>query len=581
MVAARAEPKSSAMYVSIVLFYLACAATLNPRLLHLFTASAGVTGNLLVALFILQLNIFWIFGGYYFLLGVFTPIDRMLRPPRPSARRCGPAVAMLYTTMNDFQEDAALSCLEQDYTSAHLFILDDSVDIESRAAIDAFGARHAGSVTVVRREDRHGFKAGSINSALRKHVRDFPYFLVADADSVLPRDFVSSLIPYFDLGDDIAWVQGSHAPNPAQKSPCARDMALGILPLWEIYYGPRNRFGNVVFMGHGGIIRYDVWQEAGGFPEIVSEDLAFSTRAGVLGYRGYFAHDVVSFEDFPIGYRQLRRQQARYVKGVCEYLHRESGRYLRARNVHWFEKLDVVLSCGTLFLPALVLCFMITFCLLVPLRFGIWAEMTLQIAGRDVSTIPALLLGGGFPELWNWPYFAVTALCTLAPVLGCFSVMARYPIRGTKMFLMSGVPYMSLLVMITASIVSYLLSHRAVFLVTGDRWGVDPRSYPRGFSPAMHIVERIGAEDSITRIAELVLGIAFTALCILTVNVSLMSFGLALVLGPLLSRVRWEAPLIRPLLFMPFVFVCAGLLLGGMNVASAQGVTMSVLFFHF
>lgn len=557
------QQKSPLMYVSVLLFYLGCAVMLNPSVFRLFSESDGIAEKVVLALFVAHLNVFWLFGGYYCMLGVFTTIERrLLRSPRPPPVKRGPAVAVLYVTMNDFQERAALSCLRQDYDPSHLFILDDSDDPQCRAAVDAFAAAHRGDATVIRRPDRRGYKGGSINSALRTQVHGFPYFIVVDADSVLPESFTGALMPYFGMADGIGWVQASHAPHPEQKTKFARDLALGILPLWEVYYGPRNRFGNVIFLGHGGMIRYDVWERAGGFPEIVSEDLGFSTRAAQLGFRGYFAHDVVSLEDFPEEYRQLRRQQAKYTKGMCEYLHRELLPYLRSRNAKWFEKMDVLMSCGSLFVPTLVLMFMVVFCLLIPLMFGTWRPSTMQAGGYELFTMPTLMLGGGFGGLWTWGYFLVTAICTLAPVLGCFSIVARYPRRGTKMFLMSGIPYLSLLVMSTATIVSYVISQKAVFVVTGDRTKGDP-------------------EARLIRIAEVALGLAFTVVCILTVNVSLMAFALALMFAPILLHVRWDAPLLQPFLFMPFILISYGLLLGGTNTATAQGAAMSVFFFHF
>lgn len=576
-----AESKSSLMFVSVLLFYVACAVTLNPRMFALFVPSTGWAGSFVLGLFVVQLNLFWLFGGYYSMLGLFTAISWVTRKPGPASLRQGPPVALLYVTMNDFQERAALSCLRQGYDPCHLFILDDSVEMEARATVDAFAKLHKESVTVVRRPDRQGYKAGNINWALRQHVHGFKYFIVVDSDSVLPEGFTGQLVPYFDLGENIGWVQGSHAPNPVQKSSFADDLGLGILPLWEVYYGPRNRFGNVIFLGHGGMLRYDVWEEVGGFPEMVSEDLAFSTEAAQRGYRGYFAHDVVSYEDFPEGYRQFRRQQAKYVKGGCEYLHRACLPYLKSRNVGWFEKLDVLISCCTLFIPSLVLTSMIVISVLMPLLFGVLRPITLHFLGHDVFTLPVLIMPAQFRTLWSWWYFAVTVVCTLAPALGWFCVMARQPRRGIKLFLLSAIPYLSLLVMSAATVISYMLSRQAVFLVTGDRWGADPRSIPQGCSTASPARECLSADDRLTLIVELALGVTFTITCIFTLNPILMAYALALLLGPLLLRVSWNSMLLRPLLLSPFILVCCGLLLNGTNLEAVQGMTMSMFYFHF
>lgn len=126
---------------------------------------------------------------------------------------------------------------------------------------------------------------------------------------------------------------------------------------------------------------------------------------------------------------------------------------------------------------------------------------------------------------------------------------------GLKLFLLSGIPYRSLLVMSTATVISYVLSRQAVLLVTGDRWGVNPKSFPEGYSPDSRVAERIGADDRLTLIVEVALGITFMITCVFTLNLVLMAFALALLLGLLLLRESWNSGLLRPFLLMPFVLV--------------------------
>ena len=278
-------------------------------------------------------------------------------------------VAVLYTTKDDFQELAALSCVTQNHPNFHVFMLDDSLGETTQKRVDAFAARHAGKATVVRRPDRTGFKAGNVNHALRHTVRDYTYFAVIDADNVLPADFLTELHRLFVLSPSIGFVQANHLPNPWQKSSFAKDLCLQILVVWTLFFRPKNQFGFVPFLGHGGMIRYDAWKAVGGFPEIVSEDLAFSTRLAQIGLRGYFASHVVAYEDYPESYGRFRQQQKRYILGMCQFLHQEIGSFLRSAHVRWFEKLDVMLACGTLLLPVLFLMFLLLFCALHALAF--------------------------------------------------------------------------------------------------------------------------------------------------------------------------------------------------------------------
>lgn len=569
------------MYVCVLLGWLACLVLLGPRLGALWEDTPGLGARAVLACVSGQLTLFWLFGSYYLMLPLFTLLSRFWREPEPPALRGQPGVALLYVTMHDFCERAAASCLAQDYGGAHVFILDDSIDPQARAQVDAFAEAHPGRLTVLRRDDRKGFKAGSLNHALRTQVTGYPYVAIVDADSVLPPTFLRDLLPYFGLGDDIGFVQGSHAPNPEQPTAFAQDLCLGILPLWKVYYGPRNRYGNVIFLGHGGIVRYDVWEQVGGFPELVSEDLAFSTRAAALGWRGWFAHSVVSYEDFPLGYRQLRRQQEKYIKGAVEYFHREMKPFLGSRRVRWFEKLDVLLSCGSLLMPVLFLTFLLTYTVLLPLAVGESRELTVSVLGHDLFRVPVLLLPESFRVLWSWDFFLVTVACTFAPVAGCFAVIAQRPFAGLRMFLLSAVPYLSLLLVATFALVSYLTSRRAVFLVTNDRWGTGLTGMPRDFPAGGPPLERLGAEDRTTRVVEVLLGVMLIGMCALTVNLSLLAFALSMVMGPLLLRVRWESRLLRPFLYLPYACIGTGVLLGGLNVLTVNGLLQAFPLFHF
>lgn len=572
--------KNPLMYIMVLSVWFIWLMWFNPRLFALFPQNGDLWPTMVVLSFVLCLNIYWLFGSYYLMLAIFTLIVRLIQKPAIPPLKEYPPVAILYTTMHDFQEEAALSCINQDYPNSHLFILDDSVDEEFMDLVDVFALQQQGFVTVVRRTTREGFKAGSINQALRNHVKEFPYFAVADADSVLPSSFLRKLMPYFGIDINIGFIQASHRPHPQQKTHFARDLSLGIIPLWTIYYGPRNQFGNVIFLGHGGIIRYDVWEKVGEIPELVSEDLAFSTRAAQLGYKGYFVHDVASYEDFPSGYRQLRRQHEKYVKGVCEYFHKEFWSFICCPGILWFEKLDVLLSCLSLLMPSLSLLFLLTYSVFMPFLFSHWKLMTLVAAGHELGHFNVLLFDESFGNLWTWDFYLVTLLCTFAPMFGSLALMLQHPVKALKMLLLSFVPYMSHMLICTAAIISYCLSGKAVFLVTGDRWGAHSKGEP-GYPHRLSFIERIGSEDWITRSAELALGLVLMVMCIVTLNLMQFAFALSLFLGPLLFRVPWNSKLLRPALYAPIILIFLGLGLAGSNILLGQGIFMSVFSFHF
>jgi cellulose synthase/poly-beta-1,6-N-acetylglucosamine synthase-like glycosyltransferase len=565
------------------LFMLALMASLaiwfNPRLLALFCQAQSLLAASTLALFILCLNIFWLFGSYHIAGFLFSFLSHR-RKIAPTELPPETRVAVLYLTSDDFQYEAALSCVQLGYNDFHVFILDDSTDPHRIREVDEFHGEFPDKTTVVRRKGRQGFKAGSLNHALRNHVTDFPYFAVVDADGVLPPDFLTRLMPYFAV-ESVAFVQGSHRPNPVQKSEFATDLAPGIFPLWSTYYPPRNRYGLVLFLGHGGIVRRDVWELIGGFPEMLAEDLAFSTKVRQYGFQGWFADTVCSYEDFPESYARLRRQQERYIKGGCQYI--ESGllkSFLKSPSPTWFEKTDLLLWIATLFLPAMYLFFLLLFTVLMPLSFAESRTPQLSLLGFELRLWPVFSLSDYFQSVWTWDFYFATIVMVLAPVLGSLRRVAQHPWETVKLLFMSSVPYLSMTLVSVVWMTSYFLTRRVDWKATGqvDQMTTQPPE-GNGGSP------RAGSETSCLNphilILEILGGAILTIACLLTTNVALLVFSLSLLLGPILQSARRANRALAAALPIPYLLL--GLAMGsvGANLWGLQGASILLFPLHF
>ena len=101
-----------------------------------------------------------------------------------------PRVLLLYCTCNDFNAEALETCMRQRYEHFHTVILDDSKDEEYKRKIDEFAQTH--DVTVVRRENRVGFKAGNLNNYLQGRT-DYDYFVVLDSDERIPENYITEV----------------------------------------------------------------------------------------------------------------------------------------------------------------------------------------------------------------------------------------------------------------------------------------------------------------------------------------------------------------------------------------------------
>ena len=108
------------MYVFIFGMWLASLAWFQPRLLQLLDMAYNLPSWAALALFVAFIDFAWLYGLYNVGVILFAVGHRWFgHKPEAALARTElldyPAVAILYTTCNDFVEESALSCVQQDY----------------------------------------------------------------------------------------------------------------------------------------------------------------------------------------------------------------------------------------------------------------------------------------------------------------------------------------------------------------------------------------------------------------------------------------------------------------------------------
>ncbi|HMX39377.1 MAG TPA: glycosyltransferase, partial [Saprospiraceae bacterium] len=240
-----APSPSPVMYLSIFGAWLASLIWFQPRLLLLLDMAYDLPSRIALWTFVVFIDFAWLYGMYNVGVVLFAMLYRVKFFRRSQAKGAAtavahaatealPPVAILYTTCNDFVEESVESCLRQDYPNYTVYILDDSSQQAYKDRVDAFAAQHAGLVKVVRRPDRKAFKAGNMNHGLA-HFAHEPYFAIADADEILPSDFLSKTVAVLEHDPTCGFVQANHRANPDAPSQLARDLGTGIDIHWKWY----------------------------------------------------------------------------------------------------------------------------------------------------------------------------------------------------------------------------------------------------------------------------------------------------------------------------------------------------------
>ena len=571
------------MYISIFCLWTLSIIWFQPRLFSTLQIAYDIPSFATLLLFILFIDLAWLYGIFNICVILFGVIyNRFHAKPEDVLVNMTliefPAVAILYTTYNDFVEQSVQSCIDQDYPNFKVYLLDDSTNKDYMEKVDAFAEKHPDKLEVVRRSNRKAFKAGNMNNGLSHFAVDEPYFAIADADEILPANFLSKLVPVMESDDNCGFVQANHSCNPQNNNALGKAMGIGINIHWEYYQPLRNAYGFVMFLGHGALIRRKCWEEIGGFPDIVSEDLGFAIEARNLGYRGRFVKDVMCYEDFPDSVRSFRIRHMKWTRGTCEFLHKRFKTLITAKNITWTEKLDILFPTLNLPLTLIYFFFMVIANLGIPYFFGQAEILTLEIGGSEFA-IPAMTLGQGFNVLYTWDFYLITLITFFAPVL-CFIIgMWKRPIRLIKFISHSTALYAALGPLSSIGVLSYLISGKALFLVTGDTTSFKNVSQSSQ-TPLIkrikniwrQLIEKSHPDTHIVQGIEILIGLSFGLICIYMLQISFFGLCLAFMFMPLLHKIGWNNKLSRMLIHLPFICIMIGVILSGLSLAGMQTV---------
>lgn len=322
------------------------------------------------------------FIGYFWLNGikdVFYPIAYRISPWRykPVPRRESthePFVGLVYVTCNDFSEESLSASIMQDYGNCRAVILDDSSSPEYTTRVDEFASLRG--IPVVRRSNRHGFKAGNLNNFLRSPAgRELDYFVIIDSDEVLPPEFITRALDYFE-DPEVGIVQANHIATRNRTS-FMKMFAPGVDAHWPAYQLVKAHAGFLSLLGHGAMVSRKAYVAAGGFPEIVAEDIGFAIDALRGGYRTAFAPDITCEEEFPPDYSAFRKRHRKWTEGNMEFIRTYTGRILFSRELKWYEKLDIILFTYSLPLTGIFSLYVIVNAVVFPWldfsnRFPLW-----------------------------------------------------------------------------------------------------------------------------------------------------------------------------------------------------------------
>lgn len=193
-----------------------------------------------------------------------------------------PPVAILFLVCDDLVPAALSRLHNQRYPRADIFILDDSKDPRTQRLLDEAGFLRP----IVRRPNRRGHKAGSLNNWLKHHGKDYKYFLILDSDSIVEPDFLESIIKYAEHQANARVAIFNSLPECWNTNLRFVRFLSVMTPVQNwIRIRLANRSPSLLSTGHNNLHRTGAVFEAGGFDErFAAEDIAVTLSLFRAGY---------------------------------------------------------------------------------------------------------------------------------------------------------------------------------------------------------------------------------------------------------------------------------------------------------
>jgi membrane glycosyltransferase len=163
-------------------------------------------------------------------------------------------------------------------------------------------------------------KQGNISGWLRSHYKEYKYFMVCDADSMVPKNMLLKLLQKAEhpANQEIAIFQ-SRLHIAHAKTPFAKYQAISARLAQKLYMRTNQTvFGRSVSFGHGNLIRSNVFVRVKVPKGVLSHDIWDTIALDKMGYKVAFCYDVITYEEVPANYLEMRARDRRWSKGTLQ-----------------------------------------------------------------------------------------------------------------------------------------------------------------------------------------------------------------------------------------------------------------------
>ena len=252
-----------------------------------------------------------------------------------------PPVAVLVAARHEplkVLEETFATLSNLNYPNKKIYLLDDSSEQRYKDEADFLGKKY--NITVFRRAERHGAKAGVINDVVAG--LDAKYIAIFDADQNPLPNFLEKTVAFLEADDRLAFVQSPQFYTNITTGPVPEGAAMQQAIFYENICEGKNVNNAMFCCGTNVVFRLDALKKVGGFDEnSITEDFATSLKFHMMGYRSLYYNRACAFGMAPESLPEYFKQQARWAGGTAGMLRRFvvlfPGNFHRMTVGQWWE----------------------------------------------------------------------------------------------------------------------------------------------------------------------------------------------------------------------------------------------------
>ena len=277
------------------------------------------------------------------LIKSLTIYDNQLITNKVIMESKGSLVAIIIPTLNenpDMVKETILKAKNVDYENFQVILIDSSTDNDIRDKTAIMCQKL--DIKYIYRDNLRGYKAGSINDAIKNLNNNFKYVLILDSDHRLKSSIFKDLIPIMENDSDLTFIQ---TPQYFRMS---KDDRLGLAYSFQqhIFYKHICRGlcvnDTAYICGTNVIIKLKDLKKIGGMDEsCITEDIATSFIFHSKGYKSLYIDKVYAEGLAPPSLSAYYGQQLRWSYGTFQNTKKVLKKAIKEPNslksIQWWE----------------------------------------------------------------------------------------------------------------------------------------------------------------------------------------------------------------------------------------------------